>query len=218
MSFAWKIVKKWISGSFLLALCGPTHKTIFKWHLSCNKGANILFCPLYHKHPLTSYQKIIFSWFFMQNSLNTLGNKSMGDPQVKLVHFPMNHSLVDYNLQCPYHGQAKNIGLCGHQRRHRLEKWERQYGKTAKLEYEHPWGKGMALQSNTFKDWWQQNHVPPYPNRHKPKGVLGSEWGQTGPWVVGCCQRLKKQNGCHHFFCSLSTNDDGISIIYYIGL
>jgi hypothetical protein len=53
------------------------------------------------------------------------------------------------------------------------------------------------------------------------KGVPGSEC-QTGPRLVGCCWRLEKKNWTSSIFllseARLSTNDDGISIIYYIEL
>ena len=63
-SFAWKSMgKKAIFWNSFLALCDLTHK-------------NILFCALYHKHQMNSYQKMIFSWLFKQNSLNKLGNKA----------------------------------------------------------------------------------------------------------------------------------------------
>src|SRR5271156_3025938 len=39
-------------------------------------------------HQLNSFQKLIFSCFFMQNSLNKLGNKSVGNPRVKPATFP----------------------------------------------------------------------------------------------------------------------------------
>ncbi len=43
----------------------------------------ILFYVLGHMEPMKNYQKMIFSDFFMQNSLNKLGNESVGNPGVK---------------------------------------------------------------------------------------------------------------------------------------
>ena len=79
-------MKKWFSGSFLMAHWNPMPKIIFLQHVSCDNVTQILLYALDHNEPTNSFQKTIFSSFLMQNSLSKFGNKSVGNPRVKLIH------------------------------------------------------------------------------------------------------------------------------------
>jgi hypothetical protein len=75
-----------------LASSVPTLEKILVEHLSLEQVKIILVSPLDHKKPMKNYWKMIFWHFFIQNSLNKLGNKSVGNPWVKPMIFPIDAS------------------------------------------------------------------------------------------------------------------------------
>ena len=88
MSYAIKNIKKSLSGSLLSALLDPMHYIIFGSHCHMKEVLQILCNALDYKEPTRGCQKVIFLCFLLQNSLNKLGNKSVGNPRVKPAPFP----------------------------------------------------------------------------------------------------------------------------------
>ena len=78
----------------MLALLDLIHYIIFGSHCHMREVFRILCNTVDLREPTKGCQKIIFSCFLRQNSLNKLGNKSMGNPQVKPAPFPTSHSCL----------------------------------------------------------------------------------------------------------------------------